>query len=102
MPSYWLKCHHDDRRAQESDVVRMQIQFTEDEVAALRREASERHVSISAVVRDAVDQRLDRPRQEPSLEERKARAKAACGLYHSGLGDVAARHDEYFADSILD
>ena len=83
-------------------MVRMQIQFTEEEIEALRREAAQRHVSISAVVRSAVDERLNRPRPELSLEERKARAKAACGRFHSGLGDVSARHDKYFADSILD
>ena len=38
-------------------MVRMQIQFTEEEVEALRREAAQRHVSISAVVREAVDAR---------------------------------------------
>ena len=40
-------------------MVRMQIQFTEEGIEALRREAAQRHVSISAVVRDAVDERLD-------------------------------------------
>jgi hypothetical protein len=83
-------------------MVRMQIQFTEEEVVALRREAAQGHLSISAVVRGAVDERLDHQRPELSLEERKARAKAACGRFRSGLGDVSARHDEYFADSILD
>jgi len=83
-------------------MVRMHIQFTEEEVEALRREAAQRHLSISAVVREAVDERLDHPQPQPCLEERKARAKAACGRFHSGLGDVSARHDEYFADSILD
>ena len=86
----------------ESVVVRMQIQFTEAGAEALRREAAQRHMSISAVVREAVDERLDHPQPRLSLEERKARAKAACGRFHSGLGDVSARHDEYFADSILD
>jgi len=83
-------------------MVRTQIQFTAEELAALRREAARRRVSISAVVRGAVDTCLAHPLPEPSLEERKARAKAACGSFHSGLGDVSARHDEYFADSILD
>jgi post-segregation antitoxin (ccd killing protein) len=86
----------------ESVMVRMQIQFTEAGAEALRREAAQRHISISAVVREAVDERLEHRRPEPSLEERKARAKAACGRFRSGLGDVSARHDEYFADSILD
>jgi hypothetical protein len=81
-------------------MVRMQIQFAEEEAEALRRAASQRHMSISAVVREAVDKCLARPRPEPSLEERKARATAACGRFHSGLGDVSARHDDYFAESI--
>ena len=83
-------------------MVRTQIQFTQEELDALRREAAQRHVSVSAVVREAVDSRPAQPQREPSLEERKARAKAACGLFRSGTGDVSARHDEYFADSILD
>ena len=83
-------------------MVRMQIQFTEAEAEALRRAAAQRHLSISAVVREAVDERLDHPLAQPSLEERKARAKAACGRFRSGLSDISARHDEYFADSILD
>jgi hypothetical protein len=82
-------------------MVRMQIQFTEEEAAALRREAGQRRVSIAAIVREAVDQRLVQPQPGSSLEERQARAKAACGRFRSGLGDVSARHDEYFADSIL-
>jgi hypothetical protein len=81
-------------------MVRMQIQFTEEEVAALRDEAARRKVSISSVVREAVDARVALPRHETSLDERKARAIAACGRFRSGLGDVASRHDEYFADSI--
>jgi post-segregation antitoxin (ccd killing protein) len=81
-------------------MVRMQIQFTESEVQGLRNEAAQRRISISAVVREAVDQRLARQSAGVSLEERKRRAKAACGRFRSGLGDVSARHDEYFVDSI--
>jgi hypothetical protein len=87
---------------EESGVVRMQIQFTQGEIEALRTEAARRHVSISAVVREAVDERLSQPRPGFSLEERRARAKAACGRFRSGLGDVSARHDGCFADSILE
>lgn len=81
-------------------MVRMQIQFTESEVEALRRKAAERHISVSAVVRNAVDESLLRQPAGVSLDERKRRAKAACGRFRSGLGDVSVRHDEYFADSI--
>jgi len=81
-------------------MIRMQIQFTESEVEALRRQAAERQVSISAVVRNAVDEILLRQRPGVGLDERKRRAKAACGRFRSGLGDVSVRHDDYFADSI--
>ena len=81
-------------------MVRMQVQFTESEVEAVRREAARRRVSISAVVREAVDRCLAQPAGGVSLEDRRARAVAACGRFRSGLGDVSARHDEYFADSI--
>ena len=83
-------------------MVRTQIQFTEEELAALRREAAQRHVSISAVVRDAVDKRLSHGHLTPSRDELLRRSLAAMGRFHSGTGDVSARHDEYFADSILD
>jgi hypothetical protein len=86
----------------ESAMVRMQIQFTEDEVVALRREAAQRSISVSAVVRAAVDQRLSQGHLTPSREELARRSLAAMGRFHSGTGDVSARHDEYFADSILD
>jgi hypothetical protein len=82
-------------------MVRMQIQFTEEEVEALRRESAQRHMSISAVVRNAVDDSLAASAM-PSREELVRRSLAAMGRFHSGTGDVSARHDEYFADSIFD
>jgi hypothetical protein len=78
----------------------MQIQFTESEVEGLRREAAQRHISVSAVVREAVDDSLARQRAGVSVEERKLRSKAVCGRFRSGLGDISARHDDYFADSV--
>ena len=81
-------------------MVRAQIQFTEDELQGLRQLAAERGVSVSAVVRDAVDLSLARPTRGVDREERRRRAIAAAGRFHSGLGDLAARHDDYFSDSI--
>ncbi len=83
-------------------MVRMQIQFTEAGAEALRREAVQRHVSISAVVREAVDERLSHGHLTPSRDELLRRSLAAMGRFHSGTGDVSARHDEYFTDSILE
>ena len=83
-------------------MVRMQIQFTEAEVEALRRAAAPRHLSISAIVREAVDERLSHGHPSPSRDELLRRSIAAMGRFHSGTGDVSTRHNEYFADSILD
>lgn len=81
-------------------MVRMQVQFTEEEAQTLRAEATQRRVSISSIVREAVEHHLRHPAPTVTPEERIRRAKAACGRFRSGLGDVAARHDDYFADSI--
>jgi hypothetical protein len=81
-------------------MVRMQIQFTQHEADALRSEASRRRVSVSSLVREAVDERLAAGSTAPTRDELVRRAKAACGRFRSGLGDVAARHDDYFVDSI--
>jgi hypothetical protein len=86
--------------SEETAVVRTQIQFTESELARLRQMAAERHVSVSAIVREAVDARLARGEHGASLEQRKRRAQAAAGRFHSGLGDLAARQDDYFAESL--
>jgi hypothetical protein len=83
-------------------MIRMQIQFTETEVEALRSEASQRNVSIAAVVREAVDERLSQGRRQAPRDERARRALAAVGRFSSGTGDVSARHDDCFADSILE
>jgi hypothetical protein len=77
-------------------MIRMQVQFDEAELEALRNAATRRGVSISAVVRDAVD------RCVLAHDDRKAaidRAMAVIGKFPSGTGDVAARHDDYFAES---
>ena len=66
-------------------MVRMQIQFTEAAVEALRSEASQRNVSIAAVVREAVDERLSRGRRQPSRDElarRVARRRRTLQLRH--------------------
>lgn len=81
-------------------MVRMQVQFTEEEARKLRAEAAQRQVSLSAIVREAVEHHLRHPASAVTREERVRRAKAACGRFSSGLGDVAARHDDYLADSI--
>ena len=80
-------------------MVRMRIQFTEAQSMRLRDEAAERGVSISAVVRNAVEESLVKGRHKPSREELLERSMAAMGRFSSGTGDVSLRHDEYSAQS---
>jgi post-segregation antitoxin (ccd killing protein) len=82
-------------------VIRTQIQLTESQAREVKRWADERGVSMAAVIREAIDAHL-RDRNAPSWDEIVERAIAAVGCCASGLGDVADRHDEYFADSALD
>jgi len=82
-------------------VIRTQIQLTPQQVDELRRWADERGISMAAVIREAIDQHLGR-RTRPSGEELRGRAIAAAGCARSGTGDVARRHDDYFADAALD
>mgnify|MGYP000878860965 CR=1 FL=1 len=76
-------------------MVRMQIQLTEAQSEALRDVATERGVSISAVVREAVEEAVLRSRHKPPREELLRRSLAAAGRFSSG-GEAARRHDEYF------
>jgi hypothetical protein len=75
---------------------RVQIQFSDDQVAHLEARALSSGDSIAGIVRSAVD-------VQRATDERRRRIDAALsviGKYRSGLADVAERHDEYFAEAI--
>jgi hypothetical protein len=67
----------------------VQIYLREDQVEALRAVAERRGESMAALVRQGVDKLLDEipPEEDPLLE--------IIGLYDSGRGDLAEKHDEY-------
>jgi len=70
---------------------RMQVQFTDEQAHALQERASGTRRPIAAVVRDAVDALIATDQRHMRHE----RAVAAIGGFHSGLGDLAERHDDY-------
>ncbi|HEY5573906.1 MAG TPA: CopG family transcriptional regulator [Anaerolineales bacterium] len=72
----------------------IQIYLREDQVEALRIVAERRGESIAALVREGVDRLLDElpPNEDPLLD--------IIGLYDSGQGDLAEKHDEYLARMI--
>jgi hypothetical protein len=78
-------------------MIRTQISLTADQMRRLRAEARRRHLPIAQVVREAVDQAVSSDPDE--REERFRRALSAVGRFHSGTGDLAARHDEIAGES---
>ena len=77
---------------------RTQISLPPDQAARLRRIARERHTSMAALIRDAVDVVYPES-DDQSLDARWRRAVDAVGGFHSGLGDVAERHDDYLVET---
>ncbi|HUF85155.1 MAG TPA: CopG family transcriptional regulator [Acidimicrobiia bacterium] len=77
-------------------MIRMQVQLTEEQLAALRRRAGERGVSISALIREAVDRHL----VDSDVAARRRRAVEAVRNSHfrSGFTDISERHDDYLAE----
>ena len=76
-------------------MIRTQVQVTERQARELKRIADARGVSISAVVRDAVDRIID----ERGRDAAWRRALAAVGSVRGGGGNVAEEHDRYAAEA---
>ena len=77
-------------------VIRTQVSLTEDQMRRLRREARRRHVSLAAVIRDAVDRVV--PDEDAQRSDRIDALLAAAGSAASGTGSVARDHDAALAD----
>jgi hypothetical protein len=73
---------------------RVQVQLADEQLDALRREAQQRGEGVSTVVRRAVDAWISNSERAGRVE----RALQAIGGFHSGLGDVAERHDDYLGE----
>lgn len=70
---------------------RVQLQLTDEQALAIEAEARESNRSFAAVVRKVLDDWLARHERQGRWE----RALGAVGGFHSGLGDLAERHDDY-------
>lgn len=78
-------------------MIRTQIQLTEEQAERLKDLAHERGVSVSALVREAVDGLVREPRR-PTKRELRMRALEVAGKYSSGRTDIAEHHDRYLAE----
>lgn len=77
-------------------MVRTQIQLTGGQADALKRLAAGRHESVAELIRQAVEM-LFRSTSGVSPEERRRRAIAVAGRFHSGQRDLSTKHDNYLA-----
>lgn len=80
---------------------RTQIQLRESQARALKDLAAERNQSMAALIRQAVDEWL-RSAGSIDLQERKRRAIAAAGRFHSGYDDTSAEHDRHLSEAFDD
>ena len=79
-------------------MIRTQIQLSEKQAKALKDLAARRNVSVAELIRQAVDEHL-RAAGSIDPDERKRRALAAAGRFHSGLTDLSTAHDRYLAEA---
>lgn len=70
---------------------RVQVQLTDGQLRALRRYADASGEGVAALVRKAVDLWIGNEERNHHVD----RALEAIGGFHSGLGDLAERHDSY-------
>ena len=79
-------------------MVRTQVQLKEHQLEALKARAASEQVSVSELVRRAVDL-LTQIESLTLTEEKRRRAVAVAGRFASGLRDVAEKHDDYLAEA---
>jgi hypothetical protein len=82
-------------------MIRTQIQLTESQSARLREVARRSGVSTAEIIRRSVDRFLERDATDPSAGATRLSALEVVGRFHSGLSDVAERHDYYLDEAYL-
>jgi hypothetical protein len=79
-------------------MIRTQIQLSERQAEALKELAARQNVSVAEIIRQAVDERL-RAASGIDLRQRKQRALAVAGRFHSGHSDLSVEHDRHLAEA---
>ena len=79
------------------DMRRIPIGLTDSQHARLGREAARRHVSVGALVREAVDATF--PEELEARRAARRRSSAVLGAFDSGRSDISERHDEILGDA---
>lgn len=79
-------------------MIRTQIQMTEEQIKKIKKVASKKHRSMAEIIRQAVNNFMA-AKADVDLEERKRRAIAAAGRFHSKISDLSGSHDKYLAEA---
>jgi hypothetical protein len=82
-------------------VIRTQIQLTEQQSTRLRQVARRSGVSAAEVIRRSVDRYLEQDEAAPPGGATRLNMLEVVGKFHSGLSDVAERHDDYLDEAYL-
>ena len=75
-------------------MVSTEIQLSEDQMRALETLAESQNKPADELIRQAIDIFL-----RAAIEERKRRAIAVAGRFHSGVTDLSANHDKYLIEA---
>jgi hypothetical protein len=79
-------------------VRRIPIGLTDSQHARLGREAARRHVSVGALVREAVDATF--PEELEARRAARRRSSSVLGAFDSGRSDISERHDEILGEAL--
>ena len=79
-------------------MIRTQIQLTEEQAKAIKALAVKHNTSVAALIRRSVDALLQEAAGVDRVERRR-RALAAAGRFHSGKTDISTKHDDYLTEA---
>ncbi len=79
-------------------MIRTHVQLTEEQARALKALATARQSSVADLIRQSIDHLIQQPGGVDDVEKRQ-RAIAAAGRFHSGRSDVSIEHDQYLTEA---
>lgn len=80
-------------------MIRTQVQLSESQMQQLKDLARRRGVPLAALIREGADLVI-RSGGKMDEAERRRRAMAAAGRFHSGRTDLAREHDRHLAEAL--
>jgi predicted DNA-binding ribbon-helix-helix protein len=80
-------------------MIRTQIQLTKQQAESLKATAARRGVSMAQLIRQSIDQLLEKT-GEPTPRELRRKAAESAGRLRSAQSDISIRHDDYLADAL--